>query len=92
MRTQKKLLETPSPDISTKLSSAGIERSEIKLDAPPRGLALLVETALTYARKIKAAETLEEAQDYARVIVEQLEEVKAKIERQKTAAPSADAA
>jgi hypothetical protein len=44
---------------------------------------LLVETGLTYARKIATAETLEQARDWARVVVEQLEEVKAKIERRK---------
>jgi hypothetical protein len=46
---------------------------------------LLVETALAYARKIGSAETLEQARECARVIVDQLEEVRAKIERQKAA-------
>jgi hypothetical protein len=44
---------------------------------------LLVETALTYARKIGSADSLEQARDFARVIVDQLEEVRAKIERRK---------
>jgi len=44
---------------------------------------LLVETALAYARKIGIAETLEEAREYARVIIDQLDEIKAKIERQR---------
>lgn len=46
---------------------------------------MLIETALTYAKKVARAESLDQAQDYARVVVEQLEEVKAKIERQKAA-------
>lgn len=54
-----------------------------KPDAPPRGSALLVETALTYARKIESAEALEQAREFAGVVVDQLLEVKAKIERQK---------
>jgi len=44
---------------------------------------LFIETALNYARKIEGAETLEQAQEFARVIVGQLQEVKAKIERRK---------
>jgi hypothetical protein len=92
MRTQKKLLETQSLATSTTLSPAATETSETKPDAPPRGSALLVETALTFARKIASAETLEQARDFARVIVDQLEEVNAKIKRQKTAAPTEDAA
>jgi hypothetical protein len=83
MSAQRKPLETPSLDTSTTLLPVETKPNETKLDAPPRGSALLVETALTYARKIGAAETLEQAQDFARVIVEQLEEVKAKIERQR---------
>jgi hypothetical protein len=74
-----------SPDTSTNAGPTATEPSEIKLDAPPRGSTLLVETALTYARKIGSAQTLEQAQDFARVIVEQLAEVKEKIERQKAA-------
>lgn len=81
MRSQKKFLETESPDISTTALPTG--ESETKPDAPPRGSALLVETALTYARKIGSAESLEQAQDFARVVCEQLEEVKVKIERQR---------
>jgi hypothetical protein len=87
MRTQKKLLETLLPDTSTTLSTGATGSNETGPDAPPRGSALLVETALTYARKIGAAETLEEAREFARVIVDQLEEVNAKIKRQKPAAP-----
>jgi len=44
---------------------------------------------LTYARKIGSAETIEQAREFARVIVDQLEEVNAKIKRQKTTAPAA---
>lgn len=85
MRRGKRLLATQSPDISTRLSEEGIEPDPTKLDAPPRGSALLVETALTYGRKILTAETIEDVREFARVIVDQLEEVKAKIERQRAA-------
>lgn len=83
MNAQKKLSQIPLPDTSTTSSPIATEGSETKPDTPPRGSALLVETALTYARKIGAAQTLEEARDCARVIVDQLEEIKAKIERRK---------
>jgi hypothetical protein len=83
MNARKKLSQIPLPDTSTTSSPIATEGSETKPDAPPRGSALLVETALTYARKIQGAETLEEARDFARVVVEQLEEVRAKIERRK---------
>lgn len=86
MSRPKRLLQTQSPDTSTRLLPDPTETGEPRLDAPPRGSALLVETALTYARKIGSAETLEQARDFARVIVDQLEEVKAKIERAKTGA------
>ena len=82
----KRQLQTVLPDTSTRLLPDAIEIDETKPDAPPRGSTLLVETALTYAKKIGNAETLEQAQDYARVVIDQLAEVKAKIERQKTAA------
>ena len=44
---------------------------------------MLVETALAYARKIGDAENVTQAREFARVIVEQLEELNAKIERRK---------
>jgi hypothetical protein len=44
---------------------------------------LLIETALDYARKIGSAKTLEQAQELARVAVDQLEQVKAKIDRRR---------
>jgi hypothetical protein len=68
-------------DTSTTVSP--IEGNETKPDAPPRGSALLVETALTYARKVAGAESIEQAQEFARVIVDQIVEVEAKIERQR---------
>jgi hypothetical protein len=45
---------------------------------------LLIETALAYAGKIAGAETLEQAQEFARVVVEQLGEVKARVIRRRT--------
>lgn len=83
MSRPKRSLQTPLPDISTRLSAGETNPNPTEPDAPPRGSALLVETALTYARKVGGAETLEQARDFARVIVDQLEEVKAKIERQR---------
>lgn len=53
-------------------------------DAPPRGSALLIETALTYARKARnACAGLKEPLDCLDVVIEQLEEVREKIDRQR---------
>ena len=76
-------MQTRSLDTSTRLLAGETESDQTKPDAPPRGSTLLVETALAYARKIGIAETLEEAREYARVIIDQLDEIKAKIERQR---------
>jgi hypothetical protein len=53
-------------------------------DAPPRGSALNIETALTYARRARTqCAGLKAPLESIDVVIEQLEEVAAKIKRQR---------
>lgn len=81
MKEQKSQSQIPSTD--TLKNASGLPASETAHDAPPRGSALLIETALTYARKIKNTEQIEMAWMYVDTIIEQLEEVREKIDRQR---------
>lgn len=49
----------------------------------PHGSLLNLETALTYARKAKLADSLEKKDEFIGVVVEHLEEIKAKAEKAK---------
>ena len=80
---QKSSLKIESLDTSKNASQAQRPISEQEQDAPPRGSALNIETALTFARKIKHTEHIETAWMYVDTVVEQLEEVAAKIKRQR---------
>lgn len=81
MKEQKLQSQILSSDTLTTVSKS--PASESAHDAPPRGSALLIETALTYARKIKNTEQIEMARMYAETVIEQLEEVREKIDRQR---------
>lgn len=84
MKEQKLQSLKPSSDtLTTALKSPASESAH---DAPPRGSALLIETALVYARR---AETSARDGDTAlvldrlTVVIEQLEQVREKIDRQR---------
>ena len=81
MKEQKSQSQKPSSDTLTTVLKSPV--SESAHDAPPRGSALLIETALTYARKIKNTEQIEMAWMYVETVIEQLEEVREKIDRQR---------
>lgn len=82
MKEQKSQSQIPSTDTLTTVS--GLPVSGSAHDAPPRGSALLIETALTYARKARnACAGLKEPIDCLDVVIEQLEEVREKIDRQR---------
>lgn len=82
MKEQKKSSKTESSDISKTVSPAQKLTDDGGPDAPPRGSALNIETALTFARKIKNTEQIEMAWMYVETVIEQLEEVSDKIKRQ----------
>lgn len=82
MKEQK--LQSPKPSTDTSMTVSGSSASGSAHDAPPRGSALLIETALTYARKARnACAGLKEPVDCLDVVIEQLEEVREKIDRQR---------
>ena len=79
------LPQTSSPDISTSAERAETPPSGSGQSELPRGCALNVETAITYARKAKvSAESgdLALTLDRLTVVLEQLEAVSEKIKRQ----------
>jgi hypothetical protein len=92
MKEPKKSLKTESSGISTTAEGAGSESVENVPDLPPRGSALNIETALTFARKgHKLANELQkvdpcnaymELTSFLSVVIEQLEEVTDKMKRQ----------
>ncbi len=77
-------LQSPKPSTDTSTTVSGLSPNGSAHDAPPRGSALLIETALTYARKARnACAGLKEPIDCLDVVIEQLEEVCEKIDRQR---------
>jgi hypothetical protein len=84
---RKKSSEIEFPATLTNADLTSLKQPGSEPDAPPRGSALHIETALTYARKIKHTEQIETAWMYVDTVIEQLEEVSAKIKKQWQAAP-----
>lgn len=85
-----RLFQTASGDILTNAEPTNSKQPGSEHDAPPRGSALHIETALTYARKVERilkphGDTY--GLDHIRVVIEQLEEVSAKIKKQWQTAP-----
>lgn len=85
-----KLFQTASGDILMNAELTNSKQPGSEQDAPPRGSALHIETALTYARMAKrkadalrsSHRGLDPLADDLSVVVEQLEEVSAKIKKQ----------
>lgn len=85
-----RLFQTASGDILMNADSTNSKQPGSEPDAPPRGSALHVETALTYARMAsKKASRLPVSDIFndLKTVIEQLEEVSAKIKKQWQTAP-----
>ena len=91
-----RLFQTASGDILMNADNTNSRQPGSEPDAPPRGSALHVETALTYARRASNQaemtayaddKQMRAIRDSITVVIEQLEEVSAKIKKQWQTAP-----
>ena len=72
--------KSESQSMLASVLSAPTSKEMIAQGLLPHGCTLHHETALTFARKARTADTLEKKDDFLNVVIEHLEEIKKKVE------------